>query len=281
MTVDQLLELLAKYYFAIVVSMFAFFALAEMVFPRTRHHERLSFRWFTNLAMTVSIIFIFKLIGPVVGIISALLADYLEFGLLNQLNLSIFPALLAGIVVLDLKQYLFHRLMHYFDALWQIHQVHHSDVEIDLTTGFRFHPLEAILNALASIIVIMMFGIAAEVILLRQILTYFFNFFTHGNIYLPPVLERYLKWILVTPSMHHLHHAMDKRAANHNFGVFFSFWDRMFGSFMSKHPEAETEEEAYQYGLRDYREPGKLNLGLLMLMPFKSEPASETNSSNV
>ena len=269
------MDLISKYSLYIVIAMFVFFAAAEMIIPLHRSNGRVTFRWFTNFSMTLVIVLIFKLGSPVVALVTASLAEHFEIGVFNHVDLSLPLVLLLGIVVLDLKQYVFHWLMHYFDALWRIHQVHHSDVEIDLTTGFRFHPLEAILSELTNIIVVVALGIPAEVLLLRYLMIFFFNFFSHGNFYISPMLDRYLKWVLVTPSMHHLHHAMDKTAANHNFGVFFTFWDRLFGTYISRHPRAEllVDESNYDYGLREYRESARLNLMLLMLMPFKSETA--------
>jgi sterol desaturase/sphingolipid hydroxylase (fatty acid hydroxylase superfamily) len=274
------MEFISEYYLFIIIAMFVFFAAAEMIIPLNKSSGRVAFRWFTNFSMTLFIVLIFKLGAPVVAILTASSAQYFEFGLYNNLDLSLPLVLLLGVTTLDLKQYLFHRLVHYFDFLWRIHQVHHSDVEIDLTTGFRFHPLEAILSALLNIIVIAVFGIAAEVLLLRYLLTFFANFLSHGNFYIAATLDRYLKWILVTPSMHHLHHALDIRASNHNFGVLFSFWDRIFGTYMSEHPESgqEIDVRGIDYGLRDYREPGKLNLALLMSMPFKKSQASQEKS---
>lgn len=277
------MEFISEYFLLIIIAMFVFFAAAEMIIPLDKSDGRVIFRWFTNFSMTLFIVLIFKFGGPLLAILIASSAQYFEFGLYNNLDLSLPLVLLLGIVTLDLKQYLFHRLVHYFDSLWLIHQVHHSDVEIDLTTGFRFHPLEAILSELVNIIVIVVFGIAVEVLLLRYLLTYFANFFTHCNITIAPTLDRYLKWILVTPSMHRLHHAVDIRASNQNFGALFSFWDRIFGTYMSQHPESGQEiyEKGAAYGLRDYREPGKLNLALLMLMPFKRSQAAQEESSSV
>ena len=282
MNTDQLLDFLSGYYVAIVASLFVFIVILEMIVPLVRNHEHLSFRWFTNLAITFLNLFVLKLVGPIIAFLTALLAGYLELGLLNITGLTLIPMLLVGVVILDFKGYWFHRLMHYFDSLWRIHQVHHSDVEVDITTGLRFHPLEAILSAVVSVIVIMMLGITPETIVLHNLLVYFSNFFSHGNIYLPPKFDRYLKWILVTPSMHHLHHVVDKTASNRNFSVCFSVWDRIFGTFMSKHPQAEklATERDYQYGLMDNREAGRLNLFGLTLLPFKSVPADQIEPTN-
>ncbi len=270
------MQILASYYLVIVVAMFVLFAIAEMVIPMNANHGKLGFRWFANVMLMFLTVGLFRLCGPAFAILSALLAEHLGFGLFNRVDLSLPLVLLCGIVLMDFKQYWFHRLMHYFDALWRVHRVHHSDIEIDLTTGFRFHPLEAILSALVDLVVIAVFGLTAEVILLRYLLIFLVNFFTHGNIRIAAKADRVLQWLLVTPSMHHLHHAMDKRAANSNFGVIFSIWDRLFGTYISEFPQSATGESEPRpvYGIREYREPGRLNLWLLTLMPFKSAAAA-------
>ena len=280
--VEQMMQILASYALMIVVVMFVLFAIAEVVIPMNKNHGRLGFRWFTNVMLMFFTLGIYKLLGPVFAILSALLADHLGLGLFNRVELSLPLVVLSGIVLIDFKQYWFHRLMHYFDALWRIHRVHHSDIEIDLTTGFRFHPVEAVLSVLFDLVLIAVFGIPAGVILLRYLLVFFFNFFSHGNIHIPAALDRVLKWALVTPSMHHLHHALNKRAANSNFGVFFSFWDRLFGTYMSEYPQTEKGEgePGFAYGIREYREAGSLNLWLLTLMPFKAETTDQEDTSS-
>ena len=270
-----MMQFIGQYVLAIIVTMFAVFAVAEMLVPLRRDRGPLGLRWFTNVTMTLFILLLFKLLGPVFAATSALLASHLELGLFNRIEIGLPLAIPLGILLLDFKQYWFHRLMHYPDWLWRVHRVHHSDLEIDLTTGFRFHPLEAILNALFDLLLIAVFGIAAEVVLLRYLLIFFANFFSHGNIRIPPGLNRMLLWLLVTPSMHHLHHAMDRHAANSNFGVLFSFWDRLFGTYIDQPPPTAAEQGGadYAYGIRQYRDAGRLNPWRLTLMPFESEAA--------
>ncbi|MDH3535728.1 MAG: sterol desaturase family protein [Gammaproteobacteria bacterium] len=272
MTAEQIIDFVSGNYFVIVVSMFVLFMVAEMLLPMTRQQSPLGFRWLTNLGLTAINVLIIRLGAPAIAVVSALAAQYLGLGLFMQFELGLPLVLLLGLLIMDLKQYVFHWLMHRFDLLWRIHRVHHSDLDIDVTTGFRFHPLEAILNSLFNIVVIVFFGIAVEVILLRQLLVYFANFFSHSNLELPPRLDLYLKRVLVTPSMHHLHHALDKRAANSNLGTLFSFWDRMFGTYMGKHPEAAEAggNAGLVYGLREHRDAGRLGFVPLMAMPFKS-----------
>jgi sterol desaturase/sphingolipid hydroxylase (fatty acid hydroxylase superfamily) len=276
-----LIELISSYFIVIVVSMFLVFSIIEVVAPLNKVHQGLTFRWFTNIMLTICVLLVLKLAGPALAVISATFAEYLGIGIFNHVELSQPLVMLLGLIIIDFKQYWFHRLMHYFDFLWRFHKVHHSDTEIDLTTGFRFHSVEAILSSLSDLMLIAVFGIPVEVLLVNYLLVYLGNFFTHGNYYLPPTMDRYLKWVLITPSLHHLHHAMDKRAANSNFGVDFSFWDRIFGSYLDKHPQEDrfSEVSGYVYGLREYREPGKLNLLLLMLMPFRSESGDQSETA--
>jgi sterol desaturase/sphingolipid hydroxylase (fatty acid hydroxylase superfamily) len=266
------MQFLSSYSTAIIMSMFLLFAVAEILIPMNKLRAGLSFRWFTNLMMTACVLLIYKILGPAFAVVSAVLAERFEVGLFNQVESNLWLVLLFGILIFDFKQYWFHRLVHYFDALWLVHRVHHSDIEIDLTTGFRFHPIEAVLNLLIDLVLIGVFGIAAEVLLVRYLLIFLSNFFTHANICIPPGLDRALQWVFVTPSMHHLHHAMDKRAANSNFGVLLSFWDRIFGTYSNELPRAEAGgvQTANVYGLREFREPERLNLWRLMVMPFMS-----------
>ena len=271
MTAEGVTEFIGEQFVVMAAGLFLFFAVAEMIAPLRKNRQPIAFRWFTNLTMTALVMLVYRLFSPLIVVASSLSIEYLGIGLFNNFDPGLLPTLLLGTAILDLKQYLFHRLVHYFDWLWRVHQVHHSDLELDLTTGFRFHPLEGLLNAGVDIVVIVIFGIPVEVLALRYLLIYFANFFTHANFHLPPALDHVLRRVIVTPAMHHLHHALDRRAMNSNFGVLFSFWDRIFGTYLERHPQAGARENdtAYVYGLGDYRDPQKLNLLLLMLMPFR------------
>ncbi len=269
MTTGVFNAFVSAHYFAIVVSLFVLFAAIELVAPLRASRERPTRRWLANFGLVLAVVLVLKLLAPALGLVSAMLAQYLGLGLFNRVDIAPAAALLAGVVALDFKQYWFHRLMHCAGA-WRIHRVHHSDVEVDLTTGFRFHPFEAILNALVDVIVILLLGLAAEVVLLRQVLVYLSNYVGHANIALPARLDRRLQWLFVTPSMHRLHHALDSRAANCNFGVTLSVWDRLFGTYLARHPNRVLDELGVDYhlGLRDHRDGGALNLWRLLRMPF-------------
>ena len=176
-----MIEIISSYFIVIVVAAFMLFAIAEVVAPLNKVHERLTFRWFTNIMLTMCVLLVLKLAGPVFAVASAALAEYLGLGIFNHVELSLPVVMLLGLVIIDFKQYWFHRMMHYFDFLWCIHKVHHSDTEIDLTTGFRFHPVEAIMSSLLDLVVIAAFGIPAEVLLVHYLLVYLGNFSRTGT----------------------------------------------------------------------------------------------------
>lgn len=278
MNSNNLTQFLIDYYTEILITLFVVFLLAEMVVPLSRDFRDFRFRWLTNLGMSALNLVMFFLLQPALNLAAAFLAGYLGWGLLNNLDIPFIALIVLGIVILDGKQYLFHWLMHRFDFLWRIHRVHHSDMQIDITSGFRFHPFEALLTSLANIAVILMFGIAPEVVVLTQVFAFFSNLFGHGNIRVPVTVDRWLKYVLVTPSMHHLHHALDVRAANRNYGVIFSFWDRMFRTYLDSHPGSHRPgwegEPNYRYGIPEYRDNADLNLIGLLLLPFRRNSSS-------
>jgi len=277
MTAQQLFDFIAAYSVPIVLAMFVLFLLAEALAPLRVNRHSLTSRWFSNISLTVVLLLVYQLLSPVTAVVAALTSEYLGLGLFNGRELALPVVLLSSILILDLKQYLFHWLVHRFDWTWHLHKVHHSDLELDITTGFRFHPGEGLLNALADYLVIVAFGIPLEVIALRYLLIYLTNFFTHANLNIPPALDRALRRVLVTPRMHHLHHSMDRRAANSNYGVFLSTWDHIFGTYLAVHPDTADSgsEPEYVYGLREYREPAQLGLPGLIIMPFRSSAAGQ------
>ena len=279
-----MIDLIVEYNVVVIVSMFGIFLIAEWLIPLHQNRARLGIRWSSNIGLALINLLVARLAAPAVAVLTAVIVERLGYGIFATIDLNSAMTIVLGLVVIDFCQYWFHRMMHYFDLLWLVHRVHHSDVEIDLTTGFRFHPVEALITTVLEVLVIALFGIAPEVILLRYFLIYFVNFFVHGNIYLPAILDRSLQWILVTPSMHHLHHALDKQACNSNYGIVFSIWDRLFGSHLVRRDESTGEMiRKNNYGISEYRQSGKLNLGLVLWLPFvkSAKPPSDVQSERI
>lgn len=207
---------------------------------------------------------------PLVAWLSALLAQALGLGLLPWLHTPWLLAILVAVLALDLAGWVWHRLMHRMRWLWRVHRVHHSDMAFDSSLGFRFHPFEIIFVALGNGVVSAALGLPPEGVLLSALLTTAHNFFGHANAALPPQLERALRWLLITPDLHRVHHAANMDDSMHNFSIVFSWWDRLFGSY--REPLAFEPEG---FGLGDERDPQQLGLPRLLWMPLERRtPAS-------
>ncbi len=271
LSAEQFLNFIAQYYTLIILVLFTAFAVAEMLIPEKATQGSVMFRWLGNFGLMLTNFIVFRLLAPILAIFSAIVANSMGFGLLNNFDLSLLPGLLLSVVILDFKQYVFHRLVHWVDLFWQAHKVHHSDSELDVSTGFRFHPIEAVLSQLMHVAVIVIFGLPVEGIVLWQLLTYHINFFTHSNIRIPAAVDRCLRWVIVTPAMHRRHHLAREPDANSNFGSLLSIWDRLFGSYLEDRPGAKRTagESGITYGLPDYAGDDRLNYWQLMVMPFK------------
>lgn len=149
------------------------------------------------------------------------------------MQVPLLPAVLASIVALDLAIYLQHVMFHALPLLWRLHRVHHADPDFDVTTGVRFHPVEILLSMLIRIAVIAVVGAPPLAVLAFEIILNVTAIFNHANVRLSPRLDRNLRWLLVTPDMHRIHHSMDVAEANSNFGFNLPWWDRLFGTYRS------------------------------------------------
>jgi sterol desaturase/sphingolipid hydroxylase (fatty acid hydroxylase superfamily) len=147
--------------------------------------------------------------------------------------------------------------------------MHHTDLDFDTTTGIRFHPLEILLSMLIKMVVIGVLGAAALGVLLFEVVLNATSLFNHGNLRLPRKLDRILRWIVVTPDMHRVHHSVIRRETDSNFGFNLPWWDRLFGSYRE---QPAAGHEAMTIGLREYRDPRQLGFGHLLTQPFRPKP---------
>ena len=164
-----------------------------------------------------------------------------HIGLFNWLELRFGLAFVLGLIVLDLLMYLQHLLMHRVPLLWRLHRVHHSDEDLDWSTGIRFHPLEIIVSTLLKIGAVLLLGVPPVAVLVFEILLNVFSLFTHSNLALPGKFDHRLKWLVVTPSMHWVHHSRQINESRSNFGFCLSVWDRVFSTFRAR-AERETAD---------------------------------------
>lgn len=203
-------------------------------------------------------------IVPAAAVISAWVAQAWGIGLLPQLALPAPLQWLIAILAIDLLGWLLHWSMHHVALLWRFHQVHHNDLEFDSSLGLRFHPLETAYVALATALGVALLGLPPEAVLVSGVLTTVHNFFGHANASLPAPLESWLRRAVITPDLHRVHHSADQAEAMANFGIVFSFWDRLFGSLRSA--RAFTPDD---FGLSTDRDPARLSLPRLLWLPLR------------
>ena len=193
-------------------------ALWEIASPRRRRDMRRVIRWSNNLALVVLDTAILRLTFPILAVGLAVLAEERGWGLFNNLDISVWIAVLVSMILLDLAIYLQHVMFHSIPALWRLHRMHHADLDFDATTGLRFHPVEILISMAIKLAVVAALGPPAIAVLLFEVILNATALFNHANINLPMSIDRWLRWIVVTPDMHRVHHSVDPRETNSNYG---------------------------------------------------------------
>ncbi len=250
----------------VFVAMFALVATWEAIAPRRRRTLSRWQRWPANLGLVVLNTISLRLVFPLATIGMALSAAELGWGLFNQLGWPLWVEVVLAVVLLDLAIYWQHRLSHVIPILWRLHRVHHTDVDFDCTTSLRFHTIEILLSMLFKWLFILLLGPAVLAVLIFEIVLNGMAIFNHANASLPAVFDRYLRWLLVTPDMHRVHHSSVKDETNSNYGFNLSAWDRLFGSYRE---QPQLGHEKMQIGLREYRDPAQVSrLPSMLMIPF-------------
>lgn len=241
----------------------------EIIAPRRALTVPKLLRWSNNLGLVFFNSFVLRLLFPAAAVGMALFASEQGWGLLNYYQVPLWLGLVISVVVMDFIIYLQHVMVHAVPLLWRLHRVHHADPDYDVTTGARFHPLEIILSMLIKFAVIIVLGPPILAIIIFEILLNATAMFNHGNIRLPLGLDRGLRWLLVTPDMHRVHHSTEDDEANSNFGFSLPWWDRLFGTYRD---QPRGGHEQMQIGIRKYRQPRQVSWfdGILTL-PFKGK----------
>jgi sterol desaturase/sphingolipid hydroxylase (fatty acid hydroxylase superfamily) len=194
---------------------------------------------------------------------TALLAAEHRWGLFHRISMPDWLTLVVGLLLLDFAIYGQHVVFHKVAWLWRLHKVHHSDRDFDTTTAIRFHPAEIVLSMFYKMLLVLAFGIAADTVLLFEVLLNACAQFNHGNVRLPEAFERGLRWLLITPDFHRIHHSSDRREADTNFGFSVPWWDRLCGTYC---PAPRLGQDGMEIGLTEER--GRLGLSRLLLLPF-------------
>jgi sterol desaturase/sphingolipid hydroxylase (fatty acid hydroxylase superfamily) len=188
--------------------------------------------------------------------------------LFPALDLPRWASVLLAVMALDLANYLQHVLFHAVPALWRLHRVHHADLEVDVTTGTRFHPIEIHLSVELKLGVVAALGVPAVAVLAFELLLNATSMFNHGNLRVPTRIDRVLRWAVVTPDMHRVHHSIAAREANSNFGFNLPWWDRLFGTYRV---QPAVGHETMTIGIERFREPTGQRLDRMLTQPFRED----------
>ncbi len=222
-------------------------------------------RWSNNLGIVAVNTIVVRLTFPIVAVGLALHAESQNWGLFNLIELPMWLAIVISVVLLDLVIYLQHVMVHAIPILWRLHRLHHADLDYDVTTGLRFHPFEIILSMAIKLVVIFALGPPAAAVLIFEVLLNGTAMFNHGNVRLPLVLDKVLRWIVVTPDMHRVHHSVRPEEANSNFGFNLPWWDRLLGTYREQPQDGHAE---MTIGIEQFRNPRDLWLDRLLVQPW-------------
>jgi len=254
---------------SIFFGMMAVMALWEVFAPRRHRLLPRLLRWTNNLGLLVLNIAIARLIFPLAAVgVADFVADN-GWGLMNVYEVPFLLAVVISVIALDFIIYLQHVLVHAVPALWRLHRVHHADPDFDVTTGLRFHPIEIILSLLIKFAAIVVLGAPVVAVVIFEILLNAGAMFNHANVRLPIGLDKVLRWVIVTPDMHRVHHSVEDDEANSNFGFSLTWWDRLFGTYIE---QPRGGHEGMIIGIHHYNDPKQVSwLHGMLSLPFRAK----------
>jgi len=251
------------------VALFAAMALWEIKRPRLSLAQPRSQRWPVNLALTLLDVALVRFTVGAATVVTAQAAAAHDWGLFHGLALPGWVAFVAAWALLDFAVYLQHCLFHAVPVLWRLHRVHHADLGFDVTTGLRFHPLEIFLSLAIKVALVAALGPPVGAVILFELLLNGGSLFNHGNVAIPERVDRWLRWFLVTPDMHRVHHSVVVAETNSNFGFLVPWWDRLCGTYRAQPAAGHGEMEI---GIATERDPARLTLLGSLLLPVTGDP---------
>ncbi len=248
---------------------FAIMAAWELAAPRRRLITSKAIRWGNNLGLVFLNSLVLRLLFPAAAVGVAAFAHAQGWGLFNYYPINFPLAVIVSVIIMDAVIYLQHVMVHAVPLLWRLHRVHHADLDYDVTTGARFHPLEIILSMLIKFATILLLGPPVVAVVIFEVLLNATAMFNHGNVKLPASIDRVLRWFVVTPDMHRVHHSVEDDEANSNFGFNLPWWDRLFGTYRD---QPRAGHEGMTIGIHKYRDPKQVSwLPGILLFPFQGK----------
>lgn len=251
------------------LGVFAVVAVWEVSSPQRVRLLPRGLRWRSNLAIVLINTLLVRLFFPLAAVGMAVFSAAHGWGVLNHFDVPLWLALPLAVVAMDFAIWLQHVMVHAVPALWRLHRVHHADLDYDLTTGTRFHPLEIVLSMGIKFATIALLGAPVLAVVVFEVLLSACATFNHGNIRLPAALDRVLRWFLVTPDMHRVHHSAEDDESNSNFGFNLTWWDRLFGTYRDQPRAGQT---GMTIGIHGHTDPNEVaRLPGMLLLPFKGQ----------
>lgn len=250
------------------LAVFVLMALWEAARPRRAAVARRG-RWPNNLALLLVDVAVVRVAAPGAAIAVALAGESGGWGLLHSVGAPAWIAIPAAVVLLDMCIYVQHVTFHAIPALWRLHRVHHADVEVDLTTGTRFHPVEILVSTAVKCAAVAAIGAPAVAVLAFEVLLNATAVFNHANVRVAPGVERWLRLLVVTPDMHRVHHSIDYNESSSNFGFSLPWWDRLYGTYRA---QPAAGHAAMTLGVDAFRAPGDSRLDRMLLQPLRDTP---------
>ena len=250
---------------AIFLGMFITIAVWELTVPRRRLSCPRLFRWSSNLGIVVLNTISLRLVFPAAAIGVSAYAMSRGWGLFNILLLPNWIEAVLSILALDLLIYWQHVVFHRVPLLWRVHRVYHTDLDFDVTTGVRFHPVEILLSMIIKMLAVVILGAGAVAVLIFELVLNASSMFNHGNVHLPLRADKALRLILVTPDMHRVHHSTLMEETNSNFGFNLPWWDYIFDTYRS---QPRAGHDGMTLGLCEFRDLRKQSIWDLVVLPF-------------
>lgn len=248
---------------------FAVMAMWERIAPRRALTVSKGLRWFSNLGLVALNTIVARLVLPMAPVAFAGICAANGWGVLNLIDGPLWLKIVATIVIMDFAIWLQHVMVHAVPVLWRLHRLHHADLDYDVTTGARFHPLEILLSLGIKFAVIALLGADPVAVLLFEVILNAMAMFNHANVRLPLKLDAMLRWLVVTPDFHRVHHSVLPHETNANFGFNLSIWDRFLGTYQA---QPEGGHEGMTIGLDVFRDPVEERLDKLITQPFRDAP---------
>lgn len=251
------------------VSMFGLMASWEAIAPRRKTATLKVSRWIANLSVAVLNTMVIRILMASGAVGVAMVTAENGWGILNMLHWPVWIEIVLAVLLLDLMIYLQHLGFHAVPVLWKIHMVHHADPDYDVTTAVRFHPVEALLSMVLKMAGVTIIGASPTSVLAFEVILNGMAMFNHANVRMPAFVDWILRWVVVTPDMHRIHHSIFLRETNRNFGFNLPWWDYMFGTYLAS---PSRGHERMTFGLKKFRSPACLKLLNILKLPFGRSP---------